>query len=99
MTESSCRRAHQRACLLVNALLREMLLAMKQPARCEEKTWEYLFGSKQPLVANLQKLVATLDDLKEMMDEQNSRLPSAQEVPLSAVEIKLLTAWLADQNP
>ena len=86
-------RSATRAKQLVEALLKEMQQGVRNPQYRESEDWEKLFGSKDSLVMNLQKLVATLAALPE--DEVNG-LGRATTESISSAERVLLKAWLEE---
>ena len=91
-------RASRRANALIDAMLREMQLGLKEPERIATPEWECLFGTKQSMVMNLQKLVQALGSLPSKTPTPDSSMPADREVSLSAEEMKLLTQWLSDRD-
>jgi hypothetical protein len=81
----------------VEALLKEMQQGVRNPQYRESEDWEKLFGTKDSLVMNLQKLVATLAALPE--DEGNGRVETAAANSISSAEMALLKAWLEETKP
>jgi len=86
-----------RAKRLVDALLREMQQGVKNPKYRESDEWEKLFGSKDSLVVNLQKLVATLAALPEETVKKGKAVEAPLQ-PISAEELALLKAWIEETN-
>ncbi len=90
-------RAVKRAHALIDAMLKEMQRGLRQPEMLANPEWERLFGSKQSMVVNLQKLVQALAALPAIEDEKGKTKSSSEGVEaLSAEEMRLLTQWLAD---
>lgn len=86
----------RRAQRLIEAMLKEMQLAVRDPARFDTPQWERLFGNKQSVVVNLQKLVQTLAALpQELPASTHSTEPPAAMSELSAEEMRLLSEWIA----
>ena len=88
-------RTSKRARSIIELLLEEMRQGMRDPDRVMTKEWERLFGSKQSVVVNLQKLVQALSVLPdgEAVEEVDS--PTALP-PMTAEEVAILKAWLAE---
>ena len=86
----------RRAEKIIDLLLLEMQRGVAQPERLLTPEWEVLFGSKQSMVANVQKLVAALAALPEAGAPGEEE--RATELPLTEQEMVLLTAWLADRD-
>ena len=88
-------RVNKRAEALIEALLKEMQRGVSDQAVMERPEWERLFGAKQSLVVNLQKLVQALAALPlEMEPSKETANPEGQR--LSDEEMRLLTAWLEE---
>ena len=85
-----------RARLLVDALLCEMQEGVRNPSYRESEAWEKLFGSKDSLVMNLQKLVATLMALPDDAVKVEEGAASPEAAPITPEEMVLLKAWLED---
>lgn len=82
---------------LVKALLETLAKGIDSPAHMPEH-WERLFGTKDSAVANLQKLVALLIELRTHFNE----VPDAAEMeqpPIEVHELEMLEAWLKKQKP
>ena len=93
----ACARATKRANALIDAMLKEMQRGLKQPELFETAEWERLFGAKQSMVVNVQKLVQALSALPSLEGQEAKVLPKNQPVEkLSAEEMRLLNEWLAD---
>jgi hypothetical protein len=84
-----------RAERLVEALLFEMQLGLQNPEYRSGKDWEKLFGSKDSLVANLQKLVATLATLPS---DGEKPIESEPVQPMSSAEMTMLKSWIEDSK-
>lgn len=95
---SSQLRASARAKSLIDAMLREMQLGLKHPDRLQSEAWITLFGAKQSMVVNLQKLVQALGALPADTAHENTAKERDQEVPLSSEEMVLLTQWLNERE-
>lgn len=92
--------ASKRAYALIESILKEMQRGIRDPSRLKHPDWELLFGAKQGVVANLQKLVQALSALPvEAASGTDAKPILADETPLSAEEMQLLIAWLEDRNP
>jgi len=85
-------RASKRANLLIEAMLKEMQRGIRDPQRFESTEWERLFGNKQSMVVNLQKLVQALAVLPSALSCETSK--PIQNGALSAQEMELLAEWL-----
>lgn len=88
-------RAARRARTLIELMMKEMYAGLADPDRLADAQWDKLFGAKQSMIANLQKLVATLNDLAEMEVET---VKTARPEPLTPADVALLTAWINDSN-
>lgn len=88
-------RAVQCARKLIEHLLKEMQLMIENPDYMAPEQWERLFGPRQSMVANIQKLVSALGALPlepaRRTKEAQTHIP-----PITAAEMALLRAWLAD---
>jgi hypothetical protein len=81
----------------VKALLETLAKGIDSPASMPEH-WERLFGTKDSAVANLQKLVALLIELRAHF----YTAPDEEEAATTRVEtheLEMLEAWLAKQKP
>lgn len=90
-------RAAKRARTLIELMMKEMHASLRDPERLTAEQWDKLFGAKQSMIANLHKLVATLLVLPDMetvaeVDEKNAFKP------INSEEMRLLTAWLAEES-
>lgn len=92
---SSRQRATRQANRLIEIMFKEMAVALKDPATMEEPEWQRLFGNKQSLVVNLQKLVQALGALPEESGGADSKPQDAAHEALTTEEMRLLTEWLA----
>jgi hypothetical protein len=88
-------RAARQANRLIEIMFKEMGAALKDPARMDEPEWQRVFGNKQSLVVNLQKLVQALGALPEELCAEDPKPESNQREALTAEEMRLLTEWLA----
>ncbi|MFZ4124958.1 MAG: hypothetical protein ACOYJ2_02650 [Rickettsiales bacterium] len=81
----------------VKALLETLAKGIDSPATMPEH-WERLFGTKDSAVANLQKLVALLIELRahfhDAPDDDTSDISR-----IEAHELEMLEAWLEKQKP
>lgn len=85
-----------RAQRLIEAMLKEMQRAIRDPARFESPEWERMFGNKQSVVVNLQKLVQTMAALPiETAANEESAQPKQAMAELSPEEMRLLSEWVA----
>lgn len=86
-----------RLTFVIELLLSELERGIDDPDIVTSTAWKKLFGEKDSIVTQVQKLAATLKSLREEPAKQNKakKLPQ-EEVPLSEEEMRLLTAWLAD---
>ena len=91
-------RASKRANALIEAMLKEMQMGLKDPERLDSPDWARLFGAKQSMVVNLQKLVQALASLPLEPPKVDRAMDVNQEAPLSKEEMGLLTQWLADRE-
>lgn len=85
-------RTSKQARAIIELLLEEMREGMTDPSRAMSEEWERLFGSKQSVVANLQKLVqalAVLPDGEGVEEDAQAPLP-----PMSSEEVGILKEWL-----
>lgn len=95
----SRRRASKRANALIEAMLKEMQRGLRDPHHLDSPEWERLFGAKQSMVVNLQKLVQALASLPEAEAGQAGRTGKPEPVDtLSAEEMRLLTQWIAERE-
>jgi flagellar biosynthesis/type III secretory pathway chaperone len=93
----SLSRANKRASALIEALLKEMQRGVRDQTLLESPEWERLFGNKQSVVVNLQKLVQALAALPSEADIQpSSETMKAEGERLSDEEMRMLTAWLEE---
>ena len=86
----------RRARVLIDLMLGEMQRAITEPDYAQSPEWGRIFGAKQSMVMNLQKLVAALVALPEETEDDCAE-PS--ELPLTKEEVGLLTAWLSETHP
>lgn len=89
----SAARTAKRAHRLAELLIKEMHAAVRDPTRLTSEEWDKLFGAKQSMISNLQKLVATLAALPVLVQETPLKTAAA-EVSMSQQEMVMLTAWL-----
>lgn len=90
----SSKRAHA----LIECMLREMQRALRDPARLESPEWDRLFGAKQSMVVNVQKLVQALAviPIAEIV-EDSSQADHQEGQKLSPQEMDLLRDWLGSE--
>ena len=86
-------RSAKRAQLLVARMMKEMDRGLRDPAYLASEEWERLFGAKQSMVVNLQKLVATLSDLPGEVNATDSA-ETPMIAPITVQEMEMLKAWL-----
>lgn len=86
-------RTTRRARTLIELIMKEMHASLRDPDRLSPEQWDKLFGAKQSMIANLQKLVATLKALPDMEEAGGQR-----DAPITVPEIQMLTSWLAEQR-
>lgn len=91
VSERAGKRAHQ----LIDRILKEMQAGLDDKTRLQNPEWERLFGTKQSMVANLQKLVQALMILPS---DGTSKKGAAADVPLGFKELQLLAAW-TEEDP
>ena len=94
----SCKLAHH----LIERMLKQMQVALRDPTHMDSPEWEYIFGKKQTVAANLHKLVQTLASLPM----PSATLPSSASITtprtadsqdqLSAEEMHLLAEWIKE---
>lgn len=89
---------YNRARAILEALLSEMESRLHDGVVVDTTKWSTLFGEKQSMVVNLQKLVEVIDELSESEEKKPNPETSPQEggKPLTDEELKLLSEWLAD---
>ncbi|MBN8542780.1 MAG: hypothetical protein J0M34_00770 [Alphaproteobacteria bacterium] len=81
----------------VKALLETLAKGIDSPATMPEH-WERLFGTKDSAVANLQKLVALLIELRQHFHDA-PEADVADITRIEAHELEMLEAWLEKQKP
>ena len=91
---SATKRAHK----LIETMLKEMQAGLKHRDKMESDAWERLFGSKQSVVVNLQKLVQTLATLPGDEKEGGMNMPHQEDDMLTSEEMEMLAVWLAEKN-
>lgn len=92
----SLTRANKRAAAIIESLLKEMQRGVRDQTLLESPEWERLFGAKQSVVVNLQKLVQALATLPSEGNTASTPQAHQEGAALSEEEMKLLTAWLAE---
>lgn len=96
-TNAIPKRTAQRVRTLIELMLCEMHACLKEPERLNDATWEKLFGPKQSMIANLQKLVGALVLLPEESEAKTN--PEKYGVaPLTQEEMRLLTDWVRQKE-
>lgn len=89
-------RASNRAHEIIELMLQMMLQGLQEPELQEQAQWNRLFGDKQSTAASLQKLVQALAVLPvEGGAKANAAALAEVEPELSAEEMEMLAAWLA----
>ena len=91
-------RATQKARRLIVLLMQEMHAGLRDPSRLSSEQWDKLFGAKQSMIANLQKLVATMGALPDGSREKQEGGAHTDAPPLSAVEVAMLKAWIEERR-
>lgn len=81
----------------VKALLETLAKGIDSPASMPEH-WERLFGTKDSAVANLQKLVALLIELRAHFHAVPDD-DAAESTHIETHELEMLEAWLEKQKP
>lgn len=76
-----------------------MKQGLDDPGYLDSEAWDKLFGAKQSMVVNLQKLVAALAALPEEAPPRGADGGAMGEAGLSPQEMALLKAWLEDGVP
>lgn len=94
---SSLTRSGKRANAVIDAMLKEMQRGLKEPALTEKEPWKALFGTKDSMVVNVQKLVQALAALPaEPVAKTNPAQTNPEGERLTDEEMRLLTEWLAE---
>lgn len=88
-TERTLKQAQQ----LISQLFEEMRLGFSNPRYCATPQWKAMFGDKQSMVANLQKLVATLLTLPVEEDMPHGAAAVTLD-SLTAAELGEFRAWM-----
>lgn len=96
-SRSGMRRTVRRAQQLIDLLMKEMLDGLVDRSRLSSEEWDKLFGAKQSMIANLQKLVSTLGDLPEAPSAQIAPQQQSQ-AAITPQEMEMLAAWLAERG-
>ena len=96
----AAKRTAKRARSLIEAMLQEMELGLVDPHYRMTDEWERLFGAKQSMVVNLQKLVAALAavpnyELPKAVPEEQAE---ARDAPITPAEMEMLKAWISEGN-
>ncbi len=90
-------RASKKARLIIELMLKEMREGMKDPSHLTSDEWERLFGTKQSMVANLQKLVQALAALPE--DEMEAQVSKSEALPpMTREEVQIIKGWLMQEG-
>lgn len=93
--------ASERAQGLIDALLLQMqqAIATPKPSELNAKHWERLFGAKDSMVMNLQKLVQSLVALPNDDPCKTTVMDASREGrELTPEEMEILLAWLKDRR-
>lgn len=88
------KRVCEQACTLIELMLQEMRLGMESPGHIATEKWDKLFGPKQSMVANIQKLVSALAALPEEIAPESEHVP--QDIEVTPEELAMLTSWLKE---
>jgi hypothetical protein len=92
-------RATKRASALIEALLEEMQNGVGDPELLKNPAWVQLFGDKQSMVVNLQKLVQALAVLPVLASKHAAPKKAHREVTrLNDEEMGILTDWLTQRE-
>ena len=94
---AASRRTAEHLHRLIEALVMEMQLSLRDPQHPTEEAWNRLFGPKQSMVANIQKLVAALGALRAY-DPPEAQEEHRSEIPLNPAETTLFLTWIAQQK-
>ena len=96
---SSLTRSGKRANAVIDAMLKQMQRGLREPKLMEGPVWDQLFGAKQSMVVNVQKLVQALAALPvQTVTEISPAQTNPEGERLTDEEMRLLTAWLAEGN-
>jgi hypothetical protein len=80
---------------LVESLLAELSRGVSEPALRETDEWKTLFGTRQTVVVNLQKLVQVMVSLLDYKRSgEGGNAADAVVPPITAEELGMLKAWL-----
>jgi hypothetical protein len=80
---------------LIEMMLEEMQRGLDDPDRLTKPEWTRLFGSRQSMVGNVQKLVQALAAIPA---EDNSAEGGQEgKRPLSLPEVALISAWMSNE--
>ena len=91
-------RASRRARQLIERLFVEMQQGLQDPSYCTSESWDLLFGSKQSMVTNLQKLVAALVALPDEAGAVSDAGKASDTLQFSEADMALLRAWIEDNG-
>lgn len=89
--------AHARATEMVERMLAIMEQVLEGPNPEAEKEWIRMFGTKQSMVVNLQKLVSMMQMLSKMEIDAAAHVAS-EEATLSDADAKIYDAWVDDRE-
>lgn len=81
----------------VKALINTLAKGIDSPSAMPEH-WERLFGTKDSAVANLQKLVALLVEMRQQFHTSVEEDADSAISKLESHELDMLEAWLAKQK-
>lgn len=90
------RRAARQANRLIEIMFKEIGAALKDPSLMDEPEWQRVFGNKQSLVVNLQKLVQALGALPEDTPAKAATAEESHQEGLTGEEMRLLAQWLEE---
>lgn len=92
-------RATKRASILIEAMLQEMQRGLRNPKKLESEEWSRLFGDKQSMVGNLQKLVQSLAALSEPRGKKPSAAMGHPEGgEMNRHDMQILSAWMEEDE-
>lgn len=89
-----CDQAHS----LIETLLVQMRRGLDEPTYLLSEEWQRLFGAKQSMVANLQKLVSAFAALPKASPTVIEGDAWVLNGAITPAEVKLLQGWLSDTS-
>jgi hypothetical protein len=97
-TAPALTRANKRASLLIEAMLHEMQRGLRNPKKLESVEWTRLFGDKQSMVGNLQKLVQSLAALSDPRGRKTSGASTHPEDAAMSMQDMQILAWMEEDE-